>query len=154
MEHRALDDIRRVAQVVPAEAMPTYRTALSRRERLARWAAVLEHADRPLKALMRVEFLPVEERPALRGDDTPLALAYADPVLREQGLTGDRLGDIMSFFELSHRDAHYLLCDCHFHGTMTSRSVAARVRSLLPRATFQELCARLWARMRGPLAAA
>jgi len=64
----------------------------------------------------------------LRGDDTPLALAYADPILREQGLTGDRLGDIMSFFELSHRDAHYLLCDCHFHGTMTSRSVAARVR--------------------------
>jgi hypothetical protein len=149
MEHRALDEIQRIAQVVPVR-----RDVMSRRDRLAHWATILEDADRPLKALMRVEFLPIDERPALRGDDTPLALAYADPLFREQGLASDRLGDIMSFFELSHRDAHYLLCDCHFHGTMTSRSVAARVRSLLPRATLAEFCARAWARMWGQTAAA
>lgn len=149
MEHRALEEIQRIAQVVPV-----HRAVMTRRDKLAHWATILEQADRPLKALMRVEFLPVDERYALRGDDTPLALAYADPTFREQGLAGDRLGEVMSFFELSHRDAHYLLCDCHFHGTMTSRSVAARVRSLLPRASLYEFCARAWSKLWGRTAAA
>ena len=38
------------------------------------------------------------------------------------------LGDVMDFFELSDRDAHWLLCDCHHVGTMTGDSLAKRLR--------------------------
>jgi len=144
MEHKALHEMQRLAEITPIPAH-----ALTRREKLDRWARLLDAIDCPLNALMRVEFLPVQERAAVRGDGTPLAVAYGDPLFREHGLAGDRLGDIMAFFELSHRDAHYLLCDCHFQGTMTSRAVAARVRSLLPRPSLRELATLAWARIWG-----
>ena len=125
MEHRTLDEIRRTALTAPFET-PT--TRMTRRERLERWAIVLERHGGPLMPLMRVEYLPEHARRMLRGDDTPLTLAYKDPVLKAEGLKSDRLGDGMAFFELTDQEAHHLLCDCHYCGTMSGENVAARVR--------------------------
>lgn len=103
---------------------------LSRRERLERWAELLERDPRRrLKALMRVEFVGERDRAGLRDDDTPISVAFADPVLRAAGLEGDTFGDAQKFFELSWADAHELLCDCHYYGPMDGSTVAGRVRA-------------------------
>lgn len=114
---------------------------MTRAERLKRWAELLQaEGRRPLIPLRWVEFYTQAERPRLRQDGSPIALAYADPLLRAQGLAGDTLGDAQAFFGLSEDEAHELLCDCHFHGRMTGRSAAGRVRAL----AGDGLLSRLW----------
>lgn len=141
MEHRTIGDLRQAARVVPIGG-----SRMSRRDRLERWATLLmQHPEQPLKVLRRVEFIFHDERARLRGDGTPLAIAYADPVLRDEGLASDRFGDAVDFFDLSDRAAHYLLCDCHYQGTMTAARVAERIRLVKDKVTFREL----WQRMRG-----
>lgn len=126
MEYRTRDDIAAVAQVLaPANLR------LSRHEKLLRWAAALDTlAGQPLQALRRLEFLDPRERPAVREDNSPLSVAWKDPILQAEGLGGDTLGDAQQFFELTDDQVHYLLCDCHFHGTLTATMVAARLRSM------------------------
>ncbi len=136
MEHRTLDEIRPVAQVIRLGAASS---KMSRRERLERWATVLERYEGRLTPLIRIEYLPERERVLLRGDATPLTVAYRDTVLREEGLTSDRLGDTMAFFALTERQAHHLLCGCHYYGAMTAAGVAARVRSIANQVTLREL---------------
>ncbi len=125
MEHRTLDAIKRTALTTPVE---TSTAKMTRRERLERWAILLERHRGPLMPLMRVEYLPEEARKMLRGDDTPLTVACNDRLLQAEGLKSDRLGEGMAFFELTDQEAHHLLCDCHYCGTMSGENVAARVR--------------------------
>jgi len=135
MEHRTLDDIKRVADAVPLE---TTAPRMTRMERLERWAILLEQHRGGLEPLMRLEYLPAEERLLQRGDDTPLAVAFRDPALRAQGLAGDRVGDGMAYFELSDHEAHYLLCDCHYLGALTPTVIAGRVRDVAHRSALRE----------------
>jgi len=124
MRYQSVDDI-------SARAHVTVATRLSREARLNRWADLLEEwGARPLKLFTRVEYQPEAERTAVRQDDSPVTTAYADPVLREAGLAGDTFGDAVSFFELSQREAHELLCDCHYFGKMDGSMAARRVRQL------------------------
>ena len=102
--------------------------ALSRRERLMRWADALAAHRESLNALREIEYLSPEQRRAYRGSNTPLTIAYSDPVLRQAGLTDDNLGTAMDFFEMSDEDAHRLLCDCHYMGSMTGAGLANRIR--------------------------
>jgi hypothetical protein len=106
---------------------------MSRRERLERWADDLSTHGGALNALRQIEYLRPAERRAYRGENTPLTVAFGDPVLREEGLKGETLGDAMDFFELSEIDAHTLFCDCHYHGTMTGSGLSARLRSYVHR---------------------
>lgn len=125
MRHHPLAEVQTRARVQEAEP------ALTRRQRLQRWAELLLREDeRPLRPLSFVEFYAPAERRRLRTDHSPLAVAYADPVLRNAGLDGDSLGHGQDFFGLSDRDTHYLLCDCHWHGRMTGKAAGKRVRLL------------------------
>lgn len=137
MEHKPLDDIMRVARAVPVETQVP-RRPMSRRERLERWAEVLEAHGGPVRPLMHIEYLTEEERMRLRGECTPLTVAFNDPVLRQEGLAGDRYGDALTFFQVSEYEAHHMLCDCHYGGTMTATGVAARVRATADRITVRE----------------
>ena len=101
---------------------------MSRRERLTRWANALESHGGSLNALSQIEYLSPDERRAYRGTNTPLTVAFNDVALREEGLTSDRLGDAMDFFEMTAEDAHRLLCDCHYMGSMTGSGLAHRIR--------------------------
>jgi len=146
MKYRTFDEMQRVADIADVG-----KVRLSRRERLERWADVLmQDPKRILRPLYRLEFMSAQERMLARGDGTPLALAYADQVLREDGLTGDRVGDAMVYFDISHRDMHFLVCACHCQGDMTAANVAAQIRSMANRVTLREV----WQRLRGRLAAA
>jgi len=118
-----------------AELLPVTpdQKVMTRQERLERWADALQAHTGELNALREIEYLPFRERRAYRGPNTPLTVAFNDPELRSAGLAGDRLGDAMDFFEMSNEDAHRLLCDCHYHGTMTGPGLAYRIRHYMQR---------------------
>jgi len=146
MQHQDLDRIRGVKSLEP---MFGKTAKLARGERLTRWADALDaQAGRPLRALEDVEYVSPAVRRDMRKEDSPLAVAYADPVLRADGLAGDRLGDAMDYFGLSERQAHWLLCDCHYGGRMTASEVAARVRDEA-RPLYDILRPQLWASLTG-----
>jgi hypothetical protein len=136
MKHQPVHEIDALAHITQVEA-PT----LSRRDRLQRWADLLSRdPHRQLKALSRVEFYAERERALLRGENTPISVAAADPALREAGLHGDTLGDAQAFFDLSDAEAHRLLCDCHFVGQMTAGRVARRIRGVAkPKSAWMRL---------------
>jgi hypothetical protein len=145
MEHRPLEELRNTATVSIAPS-PQERRRL-RRARLERLATILEQHEGPLNLFSRVEYLPASERSLLRTNDSPLTIAYRDPVLRAWGLAGDRMGDAIEFFDFSTHEAHHLLCDCHSFGPMTGQMMAARVRAIAQRRTIGEL----WAGIRSKL---
>src|SRR4029453_9911378 len=94
MEHKPLVELNALADLKPAPRAP-----MSRRERLDRWAELLEgEPDRLLKTLEEIEWKPKAARLAMRADGSPLAVAFADPGLRTEGLARDRLGEPATFF--------------------------------------------------------
>lgn len=124
MQYRTLKQTKEVATVLPA----AHREPMSKRERLERWAQLLEQQGGELRSLFETEYTPLRRRRLMRADDSPLTLAFRDPVLRGQGLKGDTYGDAMDFFELPHDQLHNILCYCH-HGDMVSaRTIATPIR--------------------------
>jgi len=134
MEHKTLDEIRDVADVQPSwlDSRP-----LTKCERLERWAEVLERqGGRRLKTLYEIEYLSRAERAALRADDSPLSVAFADARLRGEGLAGDTVGEAIAFFGVSEMEMHRILCFCHHGDTMSADAAAARVRAAAVRAAW------------------
>jgi hypothetical protein len=137
MKYKNLEQIAREADVHPAAAM-------SRRERLERWAELLEQQpDRRLSSIEGIEFGPRHERLAKRADHSPLTVAFQDPVLRAEGLRGDRVGDAVDVFELSEGDVHHLVCFCHYGQTVSSGAVAARLRVMARRVQLPAVSGRI-----------
>jgi predicted protein tyrosine phosphatase len=124
MKYQSLEQIALEADVHPGMGM-------SRRERLGRWAELLERQpSRRLSTIEGTEFGGRREREAKRADSSPLTVAFEDPILRVEGLRGDRVGDAVEFFDLSHDEVHRLVCYCHHGRTVAPGTVAARVRML------------------------
>ena len=128
MKLKTLEELKRVAEVRP----PLTRDRMSKRQRLARWAEVLElEPQRYLRSLFETEHMSPRRRYALREDNSPLTVAFEDPVLRAEGLESDRYGDALKFFELSDGELHHIVCYCHHGPTMAPKAVARRVRAAL-----------------------
>ena len=108
---------------------------MAKHERLERWVMLLARdPERQLFAVEEIEYGTVRQQQAKRADDSALSVAFADPVLREQGLESDRVGDAARFFELSHWEIHQLVCSCHYGRTMSAGTAALRVRAIARRA--------------------
>lgn len=123
-----------------------------RRARLMRWAEVLERHRGPFQLFTRIETVYRDERAYLRVADSPVGVAFKDPVLREDGLSGDSLDDAMRYFGLTINEAHWALCDCHFSGhedEVTPSLIAARLRRTASAVGFGERCHRVWLSLRG-----
>ncbi len=124
MKLKTLKELKQVADVRP----PLERDRMSKQKRLERWAEVLELApQRELRSLYETEYSSRRRRYALRAENSPLTVAFQDPVLRAEGLQSDGYGDAINFFELSDDDLHYIVCSCHHGRTMTPTEVARRV---------------------------
>ncbi len=121
----------------------------TRQRRLERLADILEEHDNSVQLLSRMEYTPSQQRYDLREDQSPLSLAFQDLRFREEGLSIDRLGDIMNFFQLSDGEAHHLLCYCHYSGRVTSKMVAERARELARKKTLGQMWHAFWARLSG-----
>lgn len=122
MKHKPIDDIRHEADVEPVELR------MDRREKLLRWAELLEATPNRVRQLIEVELLPQAEQATARAEGSALSVAFADRTLRSAGLASDRFGDARNFFELSDREAHAILCSCLLGREPTSKRVAAEVR--------------------------
>ena len=126
MKHQSIAELTHIADVQPTK------TAMSRCDRLERWAECLEREpQRQLRSLEGIEYGPEAQRREARENNSPLSVAFADPVLREEGLKSDKLGDALDFFEMSQSEAHRALCSCMHGRTMQAGDVARRVRSLM-----------------------
>src|SRR5215212_4226060 len=66
----------------------------------------------------------------MRSDNSPLTVAFHDPILRDEGLASDRLGDASSFFELTEGQAHRLLCSCMNGWSMLAGTTARRIHRI------------------------
>jgi hypothetical protein len=126
MEYKSVEQIRDLADVRVSEKQP-----MTRRQRLERWAELLERdPERRLRSLGEIELKAPSERPLMRAPDSPITVAFEDPVLRAEGLAGDRLGDAMTFFEISEDDAHRLMCSCMNGWSMASGKVGKSVHRI------------------------
>lgn len=127
MEHKTLEQIRDVADILPERQRTR---PPSKRQRLERWADVLEREGaRRLKTLHQIEYVPPGDREALRADDSPLTVAFNDPHLRADGLAGDTVGDAAAFFGMSPMQLHAILCTCYHGATIAADTAAERIRT-------------------------
>ena len=93
MEHRSATELKGLAEVIHPQT-------LSKKELLERWALALEkRKGARLSTLRETEYRPVEEQSALRQENSPLTVAFEDPVLRSAGLTSDKFGDVARFLD-------------------------------------------------------
>ena len=117
MEHKPLSEMSHIADLKPTTRKPV----LSKRERLDRWAELLERQP---------EWQPKSVRQAMRADNSALTVAFSDPVLRAEGLASDRFGDAVAFFQITEHEAHIVLCSCHGGEAMRAEESARRVRGI------------------------
>lgn len=136
MKHSTLEEVSKVAKIALVEQEKDARS--TRRQRLERLAFLLDAHKGGIRLFSMMEYAPPKQRMKMRQGDLPLAVAYQDAQFREQGLESDLLGDAMKFFDLSMGEAHHLLCDCHYVGSITPGMVATRARALAQKTTFAE----------------
>ncbi len=132
MKHQTLDQLQAVAEVDER-----YPNMLSRVERLERWAECLEaNPTRQLFTLHETEHQSTKVRDEMRCGDSPISVAFADPVLRASGLANDTYGEAKRFFELTDGQLHDVICYCHFGETIKAATAARNVRSILAPGVF------------------
>jgi hypothetical protein len=128
MKHQTLEQLQIVADVDQGYL----RQAMSRSQRLERWAELLElNPDRRLSTLHQTEYQPARARAGMRGDGSPISVAFEDPVLRAAGLENDSYGEAKRFFELTDRQLHEIICYCHFGATVKAATAARHIRAAL-----------------------
>jgi hypothetical protein len=124
MEHKQLDQLLSIADIQTSEPV----SRMTRPERIKRWIALLNKEPmRRLNALDEIEYMLPSDRPLARADDSPLTVAYNDPVFRREGLKSDRLGDVMALYKISEKEAHHAFCSCLGGHTMDSSAFARRL---------------------------
>lgn len=147
MNHRSVHELGAIARIVPEGPDPARAV---RRARLERFARLLDQCEGKLHLLTRIEYMSQSAREGMRADGSPLAIAYADPVFRAQGLASDRLGDVMRFFALSWGETHHLFCDCHYGSRAAGPgAIAGRVRGVAAKQSMGEI----WFKVRRGFAA-
>ncbi|EPE95065.1 hypothetical protein [Rhizobium grahamii] len=128
MKHQTLEQLQAVAEV--DQAFP--QRIMSRDERLARWVALLEASpNRRLATLYQTEHQPTSILSRLRSDNSPISVAFDDPILRLSGLEDDTYGQAKTFFGLTDGELHNVLCYCHFGATVSAATAAHYVRGVL-----------------------
>ena len=140
MEHKPLAELQARAHVHPI-SLPV---SISREQRLQRWFDILESdSERRLCALREIEHLSEAQRRECRADNSPLTVAYEDPILRAAGLRSDRIGDCTEFFGLNDAQVHHAFCSCHVGFTLSAGQAARRLRRAWRmgrlRASFREV---------------
>ena len=128
MKHQTLEQLQNIAEIRTEQVGPT----LSRDERLRRWAELLERdPGRRLTTLGGTEYQPARIRDRMRGEQSPLTVAFEDPMLRVEGLRNDSYGEAKRFFELTDHQLHEIVCYCHVGEVMQSSRAALSVRAAI-----------------------
>jgi hypothetical protein len=124
MEYKSAAEIERAGGA--AAGVPA-----SREERLMRWAEALARlGGQRLHTLWRTEHAARSLRASMRADESPLTVAFADPLLRIAGLRDDTYAEARRFFQLTDNELHWIVCYCHFGETMSADAAARQVRAI------------------------
>lgn len=131
-----------------APAVPPAASPLTREERLAAWAALLERCAR-LAEVRELDSARRKEMGALRREGSAASIAFADPSLRAAGLGGDSVEAACAFFGLTVDECHRVLCQCGAAAALPGSRAAATVRRLARRRRLERMrfrfCAALFA---------
>lgn len=104
---------------------------LTQIERLERWREALDQQpSRLLNTLFETERKEDDERIRERSANSPISVAFEDPVLRAQGLSDDSYGEAKRFFGLTDWQLHRIVCYCHHGWQATSQTIARQVRAV------------------------
>lgn len=113
----------------------TTAVALTRKEKLLRWAAQVRcHPNAMMifhnmecwdEGLLQKQLTEVYAAPSAFG------IAANDPVFKAAGIKGSSAADAMQFFELSQHDLHEFSCDCG--GAISNHQMADRIEGLVER---------------------
>lgn len=129
MDRMTLDQVSTRANVSPD--LPNA-GLLSQQQRLERWIEVLaREPDKLLSTFPQTEYMNVEIRDSMRCAGSALSIAFADPILRDAGLTDDTYGTAKRFFGLGDQQMHWILCYCHHGMAVRAGSLASVLRSVL-----------------------
>jgi hypothetical protein len=140
MEHNPLVELQQIANLEFPDCLLT-----DREQRLARWSKLLlANPERELRSLHEIEHLSASDRRACRSDDSPLSIAYNDPLLRSSGLKSDRVGDCTDFFGLTDDQMHHAFCSCHTGVRLTGAEAAARLQAVVDRTHARHASGGLW----------
>lgn len=124
MKHQRHAELAHIAELYGGKLPPI---PMSIEDRLRRWVRLLDaQSCRKVATLIETEYRPRKQRDAMRSDNTAITVAFEDPVLRGEGLSGDTYGDAKQFFGLSDQQLHFVVCYCH-RGTSMSAGTAARL---------------------------
>jgi hypothetical protein len=138
MKHASLEELHAVALVSEAPR------PLTRQERIARWADLLERRGKQrLATLPGTEFEPPSVRARMEAPNSPISVAFADPLLRRDGLAGETYGAARAYFGLSDWQLHEVVCHCHLGASMSAAAAARRVRALVDSGDRPTLLSRL-----------
>lgn len=116
-------------QIAALDATAPTATAMTRTEKLERWATLLAKYNYDIVLGDRLERRHPDDLKASAWPGSPMAIAFGDKTLKAAGLAGDTVGDAMNFFELTAEDIHALSCNCG--GVATGENMAARVRGFI-----------------------
>jgi hypothetical protein len=142
MEHKSVEQLKQIAAYCGDQPR---QEPMSQRERLERWAALLERQGcQALNAFDGTEHRVLELRNRMRCAGSPITVAFTDPVLRDEGMKSDTYGEAKRFFGLSDFELHSVICDCHYGSTISATAAAWRVRNIIPRTQRSGLLARAW----------
>ncbi|KQV70243.1 hypothetical protein [Rhizobium sp. Root1220] len=126
MKHQTLEQLQNIAEIEPACSQ----RIMLRGERLQRWAQDLERSPhRRLATLYQTEHQPACVTALMRSDNSPLTVAFEDPILRAAGLQNDTYGETKRFFELADEELHDIICYCHFGATVSASAAARHIRA-------------------------
>ena len=139
----------------PPERAPALQPAaspLTRDERLAAWAALLDRCPhvaevRELDSARRKQMGP------LRREGSAASIAFADPSLRAAGLAGDSVDAACAFFGLTADECHRVLCQCGAAAVLPGPAAAATVRRLARRRRLERMRLRFCAGLLAALGA-
>ncbi|MGX5832322.1 hypothetical protein [Mesorhizobium sp. 43Arga] len=124
MKHQTLQELHAIAEI------DADYPAMTRSQRLEHWASLLEKdPERTLGALAGTEYMSLDERDKAQCLESPLSVAFADPILRLQGLRSATYGEARRFFELADWQLHAIVCHCHVGASMKAGWAAVRVRA-------------------------
>ncbi|MCX8568924.1 hypothetical protein [Aminobacter sp. MET-1] len=128
MKHQSIEQLQALAEIQTA----TPYLPMTRKERLERWADLLERQpERRLGTLSGTEYAPPEARLTMRAQGSPITVAFEDPAFRAAGLNDDSYGEARRFFDLSDRQLHNIVCYCHFGDAVRGGSAARQVRAAI-----------------------
>jgi hypothetical protein len=107
--------------------------ALTRREKLLRWADLVRVAEYPIPLFHLMERWAPDtlKRPVNEfgyGERTAFGIAFGDPIFKAVGLEGGSVRDAMNFFELSQAELHEFSCDCG--GEISNAQMGDRIARL------------------------